>query len=254
MISETGLPLTIESMSGSTADDFLILSKSEIQHILRDLEKSGARVAMYFDEGNDLIPTTIIGVSDEDLWVDVGPKSRGDQRILNSREFVLVSSHHQVKVQFMAHRIKNTLYGNREAYCLPLPDRLLRVQHRDFYRVQAPSNKPLNCVIPAIPKMRIPKRELVITDMSEGGISVECDAHEGDWQPGKLFQNCQISLPDAGMLTVTLKVKNILNVTLENGQTSKRAGCEFMNMNGKQAILLQRYLARIQSQILSSNR
>lgn len=251
MTEEIELPLTIEPLSDDTGSNFLIHSKNEIQFILRSIGKTGARVALYFDGGNDRILTTLLGVNEEGVWLDVGPKKKGDMRILNSQEFIVVSSHNQVKVQFVAHLIKNVLFGNHEAYYLPLPDSLLRIQHRDYFRLRAPFSKPLTCIIPARPGARPPKRELPITDIGEGGVSLACEDNETELQPGKIFQNCQIPLPDTGMLTATLKVKNLLEITLPNGEIKKRAGCEFINMNGKMAILLQRYLTRMQSQNLA---
>lgn len=251
MTEEMEFPLTIEPLSDDMDSSLFIRSKKEIQFILRSIEKTGAHVALYFDGGNNSILTTLFGVDEQGMWLDVGPKKKGDMRILNSHEFVIVTSHHQVKVQFVAHLIKNVLFGNHEAYYLPLPDSLLRIQHRDYFRVRSPSGNPLTCIIPAKPGARPAKRELPITDIGEGGVSLACEGNETEFIPEKVFLNCQISLPDVGMLTAILKVKNILDVTLANGEIKKRAGCEFIHMNGKMTMLLQRYLSRMQSQTLA---
>ena len=251
MTREMELPLTIEPMSDDMDSHLLVHSKNEIQFVLRRIGKAGARVALHFDGGNDCILTTVLGVNEQGVWLDVGPKTKGNRRILNSQEIIFVSSHHQVKVQFVAHLIKNVLFENHEAYYLPLPDILLRMQHRDYFRLHAPFSKPLTCTISAGSGARPHKRELTITDIGEGGVSLACEDNETELESGKIFQNCQIPLPDLGMLTATLRVKNILETTLPNGEIKKRAGCEFIHMNGKLTLLLQRYLTRMQIQNLA---
>jgi hypothetical protein len=42
-------------------------------------------------------------------------------------------------------------------------------------------------------------------------------------------------------------VKNTFEVTLREGIVKRRAGCEFIQMDGKMAILLQRYITHLQS-------
>lgn len=251
MSEEIEIPLTIEPLSDDTDSNFFIRSKREIQFILHSIAKAGARAALYYGGNSDHILTKLLGVNEQGVWLDIGPKKKGDMRILNSSEFIVVTSHLQVKVQFAVHLIKNVLFENREAYYLPLPDKLLRVQHRDYFRLRTPFSKPLACIIPVGPGPRAPKREFSITDIGEGGVSLVCEDNETEVRPEKIFQNCQISLPDVGMLTATLKVKNILDITLPNGEVKKRAGCEFIHLPGKMTILLQRYLTRTQSQNLA---
>jgi len=84
-------------------------------------------------------------------------------------------------------------------------------------------------------------------DISVGGVALVCAEYEAELQPGKIYTNCQITLPDVGILTATIRVKNTFEVTLREGIVKRRAGCEFIQMDGKMAILLQRYITHLQS-------
>ena len=88
-------------------------------------------------------------------------------------------------------------------------------------------------------------------DISGGGVALECQEHDTEFRPGNIYPICNINLPNIGMLTATILVKNIFIITMHNGEVKKRAGCEFIHLNGTMAILLQRYLAHLQSENLT---
>lgn len=257
MIRKKDVPLKMEMFSTGEESPFLIHAKTEIQFILHGIVQQGARAALYYDEGKDFILTTMLGVDEQGIWLDVGPNAPDNRRILHSNKLIFVSSHQQVKVQFVAHHIESVLFENREAFYLPLPDALLRLQRRDYYRLLAPVSKPLKCVIPATPSAQVkphayaPKREITIMDISVGGVALVCAEHETELQPGKIYPDCQISLPDAGTLSAAIRVKNIVEITTRDGVVHKHAGCEFIHLDGKMAILLQRYITSLQSNILA---
>ena len=76
-------------------------------------------------------------------------------------------------------------------------------------------------------------------DIGGGGVALVCEEHDTEFQPGKVYSVCNIQLPDVGLLTATILVKNIFIITMHNGEVKKRAGCEFIHLNGTMAILLR---------------
>lgn len=251
------IPLKIELFSGGEDGQFRIRSKREIQSILKGIEQAGTRSALYYDDENDFILTEVVKVTEQGLWLDVGPAAAGNQRILRSNKIIFISSHHQVKVQFVANRIESVLLENRTVFYLSLPDSLLRIQRREYFRLTTPTTSPLRCVIPVTPPPDAAdsvspafKREVTIMDISGGGIALVCEAHDTELQPGKIYTDCKISLPGVGAISATIKVKNSFEITLRNGQISKRAGCEFAHLSGEAATLLQRYVVHLQSETL----
>jgi c-di-GMP-binding flagellar brake protein YcgR len=262
MHKKKDVPLKIELFSDGEDSNFCVHSKREIQSILHRIAQDGSRAALYYDEGNDFILTSVLDVNAQGLWLDIGSIAASNQRILRSDKIIFISSHNQVKVQFVAHRIENASFENGAAFYMPLPDSLLRIQRREYFRLTTPSSKSLRCIIPSTPRIihqatpstpdaPISKREVTIMDISGGGVALVCEAHDAELQPGKIYPDCQISLPEVGTITATIKVKNTFMVTLRNGQVSKRAGCEFLHLNSESTSLLQRYVTRLQREILS---
>jgi len=275
MTRKKEVSLEIELFSSGEDREFRIRSKREIQSILHAIAQENMRTALYYDDGKDFILTTALEVSEQGMWLDVGSIAASNQRILHSDEIIVISSHRQVKVQFVANRIENALFEDRPAFYLPLPDSLLRIQRREYFRLPAPAGAPLRCIIPVPPpadpddtddpeklekpeKLKKPdkpdtlmlKREATIMDLSGGGMALVCETEDAELQPGKIYEDCKIPLPGIGTISATVKVKNTFEVTLRNGLVSKRAGCEFVRLDGEANALLQRYVAYLQSEAL----
>jgi flagellar brake protein len=255
------IPLKIELFSDGDDNPFRIRSKREILSLLQGIAQERMRAVLYYGEKNDFILTKLLGASEHGIWMDIGPLAEDNQRILQSNKIIFISSHRQVKIQFIAHRIERASFNHVDAFHLPLPDSLLRIQRRDYFRLTTPVNKPLRCTIPvrqaastAQPGIIASKHEVTIMDISVGGIALACEEHDTELQPGKTYEGCKISLPDIGVITVTVKVKNVFEITLRNGLVNKRVGCEFINMGGEAATLLQRYVTQLQSQAIAKTR
>ena len=255
MIRNKEVPLKIELFSDGEDSQFRVRSKREILSILNGIAHDGSRAVLYYDEGNDFILTTVLKVNEQGLWLDVGTIEMNNQHILRSNKIIFIGSRHQVKVQFVVNHIENALLENRVTFYLPLPDSLLRIQRREYFRLTTPASNPLKCIIPVSPPITesdtfIAKREVTIVDISGGGIALVCEAYDTELHPGKIYTDCRISLPGIGTISATIKVKNSFEITLRNGQISKRAGCEFTNLNGASDTLLQRYVVHLQSETL----
>jgi c-di-GMP-binding flagellar brake protein YcgR len=256
MIRKQDVPLKIELLSEDEDSRFMIHSRGEIQSILKGIVRENSRAALYYGEGDDFILTTMLKVTEQGIWLEVGPISTSNQRILLSKKIVFISSYHQVKVQFVANHIESAMLDNYSAFHIPFPDKLLRIQRREYFRLTTPANNPLKCIIPLSPPMStkesgapISKRELTIMDISGGGVALVCEVHDTTLLPGNCYEDCKIQLPDIGLISATVKVQNSFEVTLRNGQRSKRAGCEFIHLSGEAAVLLQRYVVKLQSEV-----
>ena len=237
------IPLKIEILSD---DNHLISSPNEIKAVLQSIAEKGNRVALYYNDGNDFILTTILSVENSGLWLEQSQKAADNRRISESNRLVFVSSHLQIKVQFIASHASSVVYQGHAAFYLPLPDSLYRLQRREYYRLMTPVIKPLRCVID---KKDIPDRkplEFIIMDISCGGVGLTCLESDTELTPGLSYPDCKIELPGIGTIKGTIEVKNLVELTSQSGTVYKRAGCEFKNLDGASIILLQRYVTNMQ--------
>ena len=245
MPRQQDIPLKIELLSGSDNERFLVRSPREIHFILQAISRRGTRVALYYDEGNSFILTTLLGINENGLWLEHGSNSKDNLRLLQSRRIIFISSYLQVKIQFVSPGAKSGKFGEIEAICLPLPDTLLRIQRREYYRLATPVLEPLRCQIPVGPDDPAP-REMVIMDISCGGVALTCGEQEAELQPGKTYRGCRIQLDEDTIIDASIEVRNAFQVTLPTGTVLKRAGCSFVDLDGQTTIQLQRYITQQQ--------
>lgn len=243
---EKDIPLTIEELSPEDDEKHRITSAKEIGFVLRHLADKGVRVALYYGVDSEFILTTLIGVDDTGLWLEPSPSSTDNEHVVESHQLTVVSSHLQAKVQFRAKQISKVEYKNRPAFYLPMPSVIYRLQRREYFRLMTPIAKPLRCIITSgkPPVRRL--HEIVIMDISGGGIGLTCTETELELVPGKSYSDCRIELPEIGTITGTIEVKNLSSLTSASGRTIKRAGCEFKKLDGASTILLQRYVTAMQ--------
>jgi len=255
MIKKKEAPLKVELFSEGEDGSFVVRSAREILTILNAMAQDSSRVALYYGTGNDFILTTLLKADSQGIWLDLGPIASDNQLILHSEQIIFVSSHHRVKIQFVAGSISHTSLGNFAVFNLPLPESLLRIQRREYYRLPTPVQNLIHCIIPVnqltspeISRREIIRREIPIMDISGGGIAMVCEPHHPQFKTGHDYEDCSIPLPDIGTIIASLKVKNCFEVTLRNGQRSIRAGCEFTALSGESASLLQRYVIHLQTE------
>jgi len=248
------IALNIEYFYNDEDLEFHISSKREMLSILQNLADMGTRVALYYGRGHNFVLTTLLGANEHGMWLDVGPFPPENKQLLLSDKITFVSSHQHVKIQFEALDIQNDLFENNEAFYLELPEFLLRLQRREFFRTSIPSSTPLKCLFPlqpANPDEPAIMKEMPIVDISGGGIGLLCEELESVFQPEKTFPGCQISIPDVGILKITIEVRNCINLDTRGKAVRQRIGCRFIGLDRQMDILLQRYIARLQSEQLA---
>lgn len=235
-----------ETLSRREENEHGIASSREITAILKHIADNATRVALYYIDGSYSILTTLLGVNDNGLWLEQTANTHDNQRILESDNLLLVSTHLDVKVQFAANRVRGMEHQGYPAFHLPLPKTLYRLQRRENFRLDVPSAKPLRCVIPAgDPKAGKP-RIVSLMDISAGGMKLTYAESDIELIQGKIYENCEIDLPDAGTINVTMVVRSLFSLPTQSGQIIKRAGCQFINLGGTSNILLQRYINSMQ--------
>jgi len=246
--------LQIEHFHDDEDLEFRIPSKKEMLSILQRIAEQGTRVALYYDTHHNFILTTLLGVNENGMWLDVGPFPPENERLLLGEKFTFVSVHQNVKVQFVSHHVENALFENTKAFYLELPDYLLRIQRRDFFRLSIPAGTPVMCIIPIKPDNPAAPaviREVPVLDISGGGIGLLCGEDETVLLKGKTFYDCKIPLPGIGIATATIEVKSGIKFTARSNVVQMRAGCQFINLSSQAESLLHRYTTRLQAEALA---
>lgn len=222
--------------------NYIIHSRVEILYILRAIQHKNELVTAYFNQGKDFILTSIIEVDNGSLILDYGTSEALNQRAVASDRIILVTTQDRVKVQFVADGMEQVEYLGRPAFRTAIPSELLKLQRREYYRLTTPMVNPITCSLTRPDSSRI---DLVIADISLGGIAIANYQHQIMLEIGDKFADCRIVLPDIGTLTTGLEVRNEHEILLKNGTKSHRAGCMFIDMPPRQQNTIQRYIIKL---------
>lgn len=232
---------TAELLEPTDYGEFLLRNRSEILYVLRQLLDRGSQITIFFNEGADLILTTLLAVNEEGLVFDHGASADTNQRALGAAKLFCITSLDKVKVQFILHGFKTVKHDARAAFFASLPDSVLRLQRREYFRLAMPLTRRLACHIPLEEGQSI---EVDVVDLSGGGLAMVAPPDVLHVEPEKEFADCSIDLPEIGTITATLQILTVFELTLRNGIHVKRAGCKFVNLPGTMSNQIQRYITK----------
>lgn len=220
---------------------FHVQSKVEIVHILQAIMQKKGLVTAYFNQGESFVLTSLLMIDKvrDEVILDYGSNEEINLKLMDSPETLFVTYQDKVRVEFRANQVLKTKFNDRDAFCIKLPDRLLKLQRREFYRLITPVINPLRCVIPVSEANRI---EVTVADLSVGGVGIMDLPLDASAAVGTRFQGCRIMLPEIGIVTVTIEIRCFQDITLRSGAKSRRYGCRFVDAPDSMQVLLQRYI------------
>lgn len=239
----------------ANADDtrFLLHNRLEIVSILRGLANRNELVSAFFNGGKDLLLTSILEVDAENgsVVLDYGSNELLNKRILSSEKIIFVTSLDSVKVQFVANHIEPAIFEGGSAFRIQLPDQVLKLQRREYYRLTTPIATPLKCQIPLGDGR---STEVPLSDIGGGGIGIIIGNTAGDaLQVGAVFPGCRINLPGIGVVEASLRVQCTFEVTLKNGSKMLRSGCQFVDLRPAMQSLIQRYMIKLERERIANS-
>jgi len=240
---------TLELEQDGVYGKYLLHSRTEIIFVLRAVQQKGSLITVYFNEGRSFLLTSLLEVNAErgSLTFDMGSDEEMNDRALKADRFVFTTSLDKVKVQFSLKHLELVKHSGRNALRGSIPQNLLRLQRREYYRLATPVANPVRCLLDAARPDGNLRLELPLLDISGGGVGLMVKPeHREDFRVGTSFRDCRIELPDEGLLVCNLVVRNAFDVTTKSGNQHLRVGCEFDDLPGTRLSMVQRYITRIE--------
>jgi c-di-GMP-binding flagellar brake protein YcgR len=209
---------------------FLIGSGTEIAHILQSVVRKASLVTAYYGP-NDFVLTSLLEVAPEldRLVFDLPSQRAQTAQLIASREIALVTNQDGIRIKFYVSGAATTTHDDRPALVARLPHTLVRLQRRDSFRVTCPLSNPVMCIIPFTAQGQAQKAELMVIDLSLGGIALINQHPRLNLDVGNVYADCVLTLPDVGSFVSAIEVRNSYQVTLKNGTVTMHAGCRFIN-------------------------
>ena len=167
-----------------------------------------------------------------------------NQAFLKSEQSTFTTHIDGVRIQFTAKKGGEVTLNGDAALAVPIPANMLRLQRRDYFRLQLPSTKPYIC---RIRRGTPQEKALPLHDISVGGVGIH-SPQPLDYEPLEKLENSWIDLHDSGVLAVTLEVRHIDAIESRTGRKLWHLGCRFVNLSPLNETLIQRFMARLEAE------
>jgi c-di-GMP-binding flagellar brake protein YcgR len=153
-----------------------------------------------------------------------------------------------IRVLFFAEKVEACQYKGIAAFGIAIPDTLIRLQRREYFRVPTPAAAPLRCTFPLIGPDGSPVAKHVVLgsrNISNGGIAIIDDGGHLDDTAGLVYRHCTVDFPGSPV-TVSLEVRNSQPIPLADGRQGRLIGCRFVDMSSAMLALFQRYILKLE--------
>lgn len=242
-------------MTFNTHDDshdlsrYEVSSRREIISLLRNVSERNQLIRMQANRGVDSTVTSILEVdeTDDTVIVDCSPSAVTNQRFLEADEISFETVLDNIRILFSASQIESCIFEERPALSIALPESVIRLQRRDFYRVLTPVASPVKCTIqvPGEAAGATIAAVVPLYNVSAGGIAITDEKQLIKPEIGSIYKNCRIDLP-GGAITVTLRLKNVQEIKLSNGKEIRRLGFMFCDPPNSVVAAMQRYITKLE--------
>lgn len=228
---------------------FQVNSRKEIIRLLRKGHERNQFVRMQANISADAIVTSILDIDDENdaFIIDCASNAHTNERFLASTDISFEMLLENIRILFSAEQVQNCVHDNKPALRVAIPQNLIRLQRREFYRVMVPVTSSVKCSIqiPAEPGGIATTALVPVYNVSGGGVSVTDDKKQIPLNVSTIYQNCQIDIPGNPVI-LTLQLMNVQEVKLPNNKSVRRLGFRFIEPSNTVSTSIQRYITKLE--------
>lgn len=227
----------------SVDEKCLMSSPHEVVHAIRKLESDNEVIAVRYGSGyTGTLMSAVLDVSKEHrkVYIDCSNNEEANFEVMNSNNLVIQARPLNVGIQFSTGKPSRVPFGNGFAFSVDIPDQMIRLQRREYYRVAMPYFDAQQC------HLLNGKYSGELGNISLGGISVLLNVTDaGVLSEEARIEQCWVDLPSIGRIAFDLLPRNKQLVKRIN-QTLVQLGCEFSGLGSSDKAALQRYIMRLE--------
>jgi len=239
------------SVQGSAQEDwhdYAVRSPREILTLLRGIGERNQLIRMLIQGDADACVTSILDVDAERgiLILDCSVNPGQNRRVAGATRISFETTLDKIRILFASDKVEETTYENGPALKMAIPDSMIRLQRREYYRMPTPVSTPVRVIIPIPADLGGGSNVFPLADISCGGIALMDNKLLLESRIGNNYEGCRIDLPEIGMVMTTLQIRNVLDLTLLNSKTNRRLGCEFIDISRGALAAVQRYITKLE--------
>ncbi|MEN9660062.1 MAG: hypothetical protein RL571_3527 [Pseudomonadota bacterium] len=176
--------LTFLAEHGNTLNEFRKTERKEVLNLLQQLQRFNEPITVFVNENEDLIICVLLEINEKDNLLYLENTLPDIQINAGNSAICVAALGGGALIQFEINPLNYGHINTRPILQAPIPDSLIRLQRREYFRSKAPVINPYFCTIQLGNKqiLRMP-----IYDISMGGLSC--------WIPSDKLALIQLSEP-----------------------------------------------------------
>jgi flagellar brake protein len=228
--------------------DYEVESRREVISLLRSIGEKNQLIRMLISGESDVCVTSILDVDPDtnSVILDCSINKEQNHRIVLARRVSFETSLDKIRILFRSDSVQETTFENGPALRIDIPESMIRLQRREYYRMATPVSNPVRVVIPMPLELGGGTNIFPLADISCGGIAILDNKLLLGNTIGNSYPNCRLELPDIGPVTTSLQIRNSLDMTLLNAKTNRRLGCAFVDISRGNLANVQRYITKLE--------
>ena len=228
--------------------DYEVDSPREIIALLRSIGERNQMIRMLVHGEADVCVTSILDVDpdSDSLILDCSINADQNRRIVLAKRLSFETTLDKIRILFASEHVEETVYENGPAFRMAIPETMIRLQRREYYRMSTPVSTPVRVIIPLPAELGGGTGAFPLSDISCGGIAILDNKLQLGNTIGHNYDGCRLELPEIGPVTMSLQIRNSLDLTLLNSKTQRRLGCEFVNLSRGALASVQRYITKLE--------
>jgi flagellar brake protein len=244
--------MTMTSDKIADADPrFVQRDHREIVVTMRRLRDEEVPVLISYGAEGDVVHSRVIEVAGDGrtMSLEWGPDDATSAHVLDAGTVACQAELDNVRLHFAVEPSLGRVQYLK-AFAAKVPDLMMRVQRREYYRLLIEPPDGVMCTI----ELRRPDGsmrdvEVALVDLSGGGMSFKLPLVLG----AQLRLHAELIVPrlalaDAGELSTRVRVRNLARHQADDGQSWVRAGCQFLDLRVGHIAAVQRFIGHIERQ------
>jgi flagellar brake protein len=224
-------------------DRYFLRGRMEILNCLNDVIRYRENVTVYFNQGKSHLLTTLLEAGVDHLLFDLGGEESANRRLERAQGCVMVAMHHGIRIQFSTQEVPQRFsWGGTEAFSIPLPEKIVRLQRREAYRVALAVSKPVMARVTGDDGILL--CELPIHDLSVGGIGMNAIGNT-NLNVGDEIE-VSFSLAKGKPMHCRAQVRHITTMGRSGRQANLRVGLSFVDFPIALSAKVQRYILQVE--------
>lgn len=227
---------------------FHITGRMAVLFSLGEYVHHSEQFTVHFNGGRESFLTYLLSANPEtdEIIVDVSGSPEINARFLQSERNVFVARPEGVSVQFAAGQPRRVDFDGDDAFALPLPKFIIRLQRRDYFRITTPRGKPIKL------SLRLPDKggtaAYPLHDLSVAGCGLNAGALPPGLEAGFRIADCRFVLPDSHetLVSTPAVVRHATAVSSQPGPNRFRIGLQFGNLERTLEHRIQRYIVQVE--------